>query len=249
MSLRSIIDQITEKRAEASIVVEELDPRVQSGAGGLIRQAKIALEALELQYREEVLKHVVIIAVSGNGSAEFANISKYALKTVTVDYKLVNTRLLETLRRRHSQPEYGSHENLIVLAEMPSIRSEFGILQLAPPRINNAVDNIYGQPLDLAIDKLIAINYNSSLYSAISRREISRKALEAEFVGKAMPVVLYNYTGSVDTTFLPEPVQVIEVDGAVDEDFVKEIFNGVKNKLKKNNKTTNNETVTENQGE
>jgi hypothetical protein len=79
---------------------------------------------------------------------------------------------------------------------------------------------------------LFVKNYEGSLYSAVSLREIEAKALAEEFSGKALPVVLYNTKTETDRNFLPPTFEKVEAPEEVTEAFVKTKLFEVKKKLK-----------------
>jgi hypothetical protein len=242
MKLKELMDQIKDKRAEASVDPSECDPRVRAGAEGLVRAAKEVVVRLEREYQEEVIKSAVIIAVSGKGSEKFARTSKDAFHTLSVDYQGITNRLVDSIRKRGGQEEYNNQEHWMLMAELNQIKLEYGIVQIPAPTINHYTDNVFYQPLRKAIDNLFRKNYDSSLYSAITRREIGKMALAAEFDGKLLPVVVYNYTGEVDNLMLPQPTEVLEVnEDEVSDSLVKKVLLNVKNKLKKNSNEQNSE--------
>jgi hypothetical protein len=117
------------------------------------------------------------------------------------------------------------------------IRLKYDIVSLPTPIINNYNDNVYDQPIEVAVRRLLEKNYGSSLQSAVTRREIGRKALEARFSGKKLPVMVYNLLERVDTRFLPDPSADIVSNSVPNETVVKKKLTEVKNLL---NKSQNN---------
>jgi hypothetical protein len=232
MTLNELITQIKDKRAEASIDPLECDPRIRSGAEGLVRAAKDAVSNLERQYKNEVVNHSVVIAVVGDNSQNFADVCANKFHTISINYKMIVNVLEKAIKARGGRNEYGNQEHFIMLSELNPLKVKYEIVSMAIPQINNYQDNVWEQPIYIALDKIFQRSYENSLYSAITRREIGNLALEAEFTGQALPVVVYNYTGGVDSQFLPEPVEVVETNGPIDEDFVKSVLLTVKKKVK-----------------
>ena len=236
MSLKEIITQLVEKQAESRVDPSECDPRVRSGAEGLVRAAKVAVEQLELQYKTEVIKAVVVIAVHGPGAEQFAKISQSAFKALTVDFHYILDNLAQAVKSHGGQSEYNSQEHWLLVSELMRVRQDYEIASIQPPVVNYQKDGVYLSPLRQAIQVLIEKNYGNSLYSVVSHRLISRLALQAQFTGKTLPVVLYNCKGDVDNLSLPLPTCTIHVkEGEANEDFVKNVFLNVKNQIKKNN--------------
>lgn len=232
MTLEDILKEIEEKNAEASRDVSALEPRQIPGAVGMVRAAKDRLVELSKLYKEEVMRRVVIIAVSGPYAEEFANIAKYAHKTLAVDYKGVVNRLVQNMHKRNANHKWTQHEHFMLLTELNQLKVDYDIQALPPPQINYATDNVNEKPLKEAVELIFNKNYGGGLYSAISRRDIQKSALDGLFSGKALPVVLYNYDNSLDTSMLPLPVDVLELTEPVNPELVAEKLGDVKNKLK-----------------
>jgi len=106
------------------------------------------------------------------------------------------------------------------------------MVSLPSPNINPAVDQVYGFPIDQAIDNILSINYGESLNSAVTRRELGQLALRARFTKLHFPIVLYNYSGSLDETYLTRPLVTVTVNGnEVNEKLVEEVLVGVRARL------------------
>jgi hypothetical protein len=231
MSIKDIVAQLKEKQAESRIIPEESDPRVRAGVEAIVRNAKSELTRLESQYRTEVMGHVVVIAVNGPDSKDFAEIASKKMKTLAVDFRGVLSHLLTNLRARSASARYGQNEHFLLLDEFNRLKLTLGVAQLPAPKISHYSDGIYEAELEFAVSSLITKNYENSLYSVVSRHEIGKAALQNEFVGKYFPVVLYNYSGPIDQQFLPFPIVEFTADGNVNEKSVKAVMNDVKAKL------------------
>jgi hypothetical protein len=232
MTLKELISQIEDKRAEAALSVEDSDPRVRAGVEATIRNAVRALEQLETDYKDAVIPSAVLIAVEGNGSKEFADTARIAFDTPAVDYEGVTNRIIKSVKERSGRSEFNTQEFFMVLDELNKIKLEYGILSLPTPRVNAGVDKVYNFPIEEAIRTLLKVNYDEQLNSVVTRREIGKLALGMKFVGKNLPVVVYNYRGSLDEQYLPRPLVTVTATLAdVNKDFVKEVLTQVKNRL------------------
>jgi len=175
----------------------------------------------------------VLIAVSGEGCREFAEIAAKDCGTVSVDFQGVTKKLVERLKARYASDTYNQGTHFILLDEFQKLKLEYEILRIAAPQVSGYNDGIYDFPLEEAVDKLLIKNYGDKLFSAISRREIGEQALNGKFNGKKLPVVLYNYTGSVDTDSLPLPLVTLAIDSKVTLKSVKKALTEVSSKLNK----------------
>jgi hypothetical protein len=229
--IKELFDLIRDKRAESKIEPEDTDYKVRSGVEAIKRNAERALPDLELLYKEEVMKNVVAIGVSGPSSEEFANIAKYALKVLTIDHELLVNRITNSIKTRSPRPEFNMQEYYIFMDEINKIKTELGIIRLQAPQVNY-YDGIYGFDIKEAVGKILESNYDQQLQSLAVRRAIGQAALNAEFVGKTLPVILFNYNGKIDETLLPRPITAVEVNGKVTEADVKRTLDEVKAKLK-----------------
>lgn len=232
MSLKERISQIEEKRAEAALSVEDSDPRVRAGVEATIRNAIQTLEQLETDYKDAVIPMAALIAIEGDGSKEFANTARIAFDTPTVDYEGVTNRIIDNVRTRSGRNEFTTQEFFLVLDELNKIKLEYGILSLPVPRVNAGSDRVYNCSIEEAVRNLLKINYDEQLNSVVTRREIGKLALSMKFSGKNLPVVVYNYRGSLDEQYLPRPLVTVSANLAeVNKDYVKEVLTQVKNRL------------------
>lgn len=229
--LKELIDSYRDKLAESQINPADADPKVRAGTEAIQRNAVRDLPDLAARYMDEVMKHSVIIGVSGTNSEEFAKIAKYRFKVVSVDYSLALNKMVNNMRKRGVRDAFYNEEYFMTLDEIIKLKSEYGILHLPAPRINHASDQVYNYPLEKALTNLIKTNYGDQLYSVVTRREIGKQALEDRFSGKSMPVVLYNYNGGYDESLLPRPILTVDANGKIDEKFVQSKLNEVKAKL------------------
>lgn len=239
--LKEILATLKEKEAEANIQPEDVDPKVRAGVEALVRNAKASLDTIARQYRDAVMANVVIIGVNGKTAQQYAEIAQ-KLGSIAIDFNMIKDRLVTNLKKRAVGELFTSDANFKLIDELAKIRLEFDIVQLPTPQINAYNDGIYDAPIDIAISKLLLKNYGTSLESAITRREIGRKALEAKFTGKKLPVVLYNLDKDVDARFIPAPLLTIESNSNVTE-------NGVKKKLSEIRAQLNGKQKTENEGQ
>lgn len=230
MTLKEILNTIKEKKAEANIDLDAVEPKFRGGVEGTIRAAKVSVDQLTEQYKQEVTKHLVLVAVNGPGAEQFANLAK-SFKTLAIDFRGLAKSLAQRIRERNGQLVYTQHEHYLLLAELASVKAKYGIASLPAPSYSFN-DGAFGQTLEQAVDKVLTNNYNNTLYSLVVRKDLGLTALDAEFTGKTLAVVLYN-CDSVDSTYLPLPSEIVTAGESVDTDEVKKILSSVKNKLKK----------------
>jgi len=236
-NLKEVLTELRDKEAEAAIEPTEVDPRVRAGVEANIRNAKSDVDRLSREYKDSVMSNVVIIGVKGRSAAEFAKSAEKA-GAIAVDFHLINDLLVSNLKARAVGEEYSSDAHFKLLDELSKIRITYDIVQLPNPMINAYSDGIYGKPLAEAISVLLTKNYGTGLQSAITRREIGRKALASKFGGKKLPVILYNLTEEVDTNYIPAATTMITSDGKVTDNSVKKKLTEVRNLL--NNKESQN---------
>lgn len=229
--VKEIIGQYKEKLAESQVDPLNVSPGIRAGTEALVRNAVRDLPEIVRQYKDEVMKHAILIAAHGENSQEFANIAKYKFKTIAVNYYHVLDKMVASMRKRGVRDSFHNQEYSMALDEFGQVRMEYDIVQLPPPRINHNVDRVYNETLETAMKNLIEVNYNNQLYSVVVRREIGRQALEVEFAGKFLPVVLYNYNGNLDEALLPRPLMVVDCTKKVDEKFVGDKLAEVRAKL------------------
>ena len=235
-TLKEILEKLKDKRAEAAIDAEGLNPKVRSMGEGIIRNAKREIVELEKQYKKEVSKHALIIGVTGPGASKFAEIAKEDFKTLSVDYMGSVKYLTASIEKRGGRKTYGSQEHFMLMTELNQIKVKSDMVKLPQPQIGPH-DGVWEQPIADAINKMFVRNYGGGFYSAITLREIETQALKEEFSGKTLPVVVYNLDVPVDTTMLREPYENIETTSEdITKEFVKSVLMSVKNKLKSANK-------------
>lgn len=210
--LKELLDEVADKEATTKIEPARVQASIRAGTEAMVRNATADLPKVKDLYMNEVMNHVIIIAVNGPGQDEFANIAKYKYDTRTVDYKLVQKTLTDRIKARNASNKYTNQEHFLLLDELTKIKTEYQMVQLPPPRNNGYMEGAYNKGLEEGLETLIKINYGSSLNSAITRREIGKLALEDKFSAKYYAVVLKNFTGNdaVDIRFLPQPVTIVD---------------------------------------
>jgi hypothetical protein len=243
--LKELLKQLKDKQADSKIIPEQSDPRVRAGVEAMVRNAGPAIKDLENRYKEAVMGHVVVIGATGAGAKVFADMA-VKQKCLGVDYTMIKTRFAKRLSERQRDAKFNQHSFFLLLDEIAKARIDYNMVRLPNPVNKGNAAGIIDQPLGEAVDRIIVKNYGQGLYSAISRREIGNAALAQEFSGKSLPVVLYNYAGSVDPSFLPNPVTTVDVPADVTEAFVRQVFSKVRSLVVGSNaKTTKTETQTE----
>lgn len=220
MDTKTLIDEINQKRLEASIDLESVDIRLRLGAEGRKRSAAAELSALEARYMDGILENVLIIAVNGPGAAQFAEIAEKKFRFTTINYMLAADETYQNVLSRGGKDTYSSNEHWMVMDELNRIKINNRIVSL-PPLQANFADIGFEKPLRSSIHHMFVKHYGSTLYSIVSKREIGKKALSIGFSRNFLPVILYNYTIELDKTILLEPFCVLKIENNPTEDYVK----------------------------
>jgi len=228
--LKDALNAIADKEAESKVNPGDADPRTRNGVEAMVRNAKKDLDKLYRNYKALVMNHVVIIGVKGETAEEFA-LAAEKLGSISVDFNLVKNRLVGFLKKAGVGQTYSSTANFRLMAELHKIKTEYEMKELPTPKINGYSDGIYDSPFDVAVSKLIDNNYGSSLQSAITRREIERKALESRFGGSKLPVVVYNLDKEIDSQYLSQATTVIESNSKITGDTVKKKLSAIRASL------------------
>jgi hypothetical protein len=242
MTVKEILNQLLEKRAESNINLNNIPPTYRLGAEGNVRAAKEAADMLKKQYFEEVSKTAFIIAVLGKDSETFAKLAEENFGMVALDNEEMHNRLLQALRSKLARDTYTQYEHSTLLSEILNLKSELNILTLSLPNLNTQ-EPYYNGELESSVRTVLQKTYGDSLNSVYLKKRMTEKALEMAYEGNALPVVLYNYKGDLDNTYLPRPVQVIDLDEMLEDgtlkvnlELVKSLLMDVKSKMKKNKK-------------
>jgi len=242
--LKEVLAKIEEKEAEAAIHPEEVNPNVRAGVEALVRNAKAELDKIYTSYRDLVMNHVVVIGVTGKTAQEFAEKAE-TLGAVAIDFNLIKGRFIKALLGAGQGEFYTSNVHMRLISELSQIRLDYNMVQLPVPQINGYNDGIYDAPIPEAVDKLLDKCYGSSLQSAVTRREIGKKALALRFVGQKLPVVVYNLDRDIDTRFLSAAVSQIVSNKEVTDELVKKQLTNVKKLLNQKSNTDGQETATQ----
>ncbi len=236
MDLKKLYGQIVVKRAEASVDLTAISPKIRPGIEGMKRQAEVEIVKLEQTYRDEVVKSMVVIAVTGTGAKKFAEIARDKYKTVSVNYfKILDNIVESVVVKRGGRNLYATNEHIMVLDELLKAKMAYGISYM--PTLQTRFNEIgVDQPLKESLYKNFSHHYGGSLYSAVLRWEIAQQALENGFTATNLPTVVYNYdveTG-LDKTIMNQPVATISVtEEEVTDKLVKENLTEVRDSLKK----------------
>ncbi len=232
MELKEMHEKIRMLRELADMNPNLIEPRIRAGIEGKIRNAQSQLLPLEDSYKEKVANDCVIIATKGKYCKEFA-IYAEKMKAVPVDFLLSVDLIGDSILNRGGKDRYSSNEHLMAMDELNKIKMNYKISQL--PVFQAKFDGVpSGASIKKALYVQLTSQYAGQLYSAVTRGEIGKKALEAGFLGKRLPVVLYNYTIDLDPTIVPAPVAVIEVNERPTDVFVKKTLTEIRNKFKSN---------------
>ncbi|NBP13514.1 hypothetical protein EBU95_03830 [bacterium] len=253
MTVKEILNQLLEKRAESNINLNNIPPSYRLGAEGNVRAAKDAVERLKKQYVEEVSKTAFIVAVLGENSKEFAKLAEENFGMISLNHEEMFDRLQTALKAKLARDTYTQYEHSTLLSEILNLKAELGIVSLPLPTLNTQ-ESYYNGELHSSMRTVLEKTYGDSLESIYLKKQMTEKALEKAHDGNSLPVVLYNYRGSVDGNFLPRPVQVIDLDemaggSQVSLELVKSLLMDVKSKVKKTKKQKVQKELTEQQPE
>lgn len=242
MSVKEILSQLLEKRAESNINLNSIPPSHRLGAEGNVRAAKEAAEALKKQYFEEVSKTAFIVAVLGEQSEAFAKLAEDNFGMVALNHEEMNDKLLLAMKAKLARETYTQYEHSTLLSEILNLKAELNILSLPLPTLNTQ-ESYYNGELKSSMRTVLEKTYGDSLDSIYLKKQMTEKALQKGFDGNVLPVVLYNYKGSVDGNFLSRPIQVLDLDELTDSnseqvnlELVKSLLVDVKSKVKKTKK-------------
>lgn len=240
MTLKDIVAQLKDKEAEAAIIPEEAPQATRAGVEAIVRNARQDIEALSGRYLEEVMKHVVVIAVTGANSAEFANFAKYKYRTMALDGQLATKRFLDSVVNRTNVGVYNQNAHFMVLDELNRFKLEYGIMSLPPLQLPVYTDGILDSPVGEAVPRILNKSYGRALDAVAVRREIGKAALIDRFAGKHLPVVVYNYVDFAGD-FMPAPVLTVDASGPINEKFVKKQLDQVRAQIVGNKKADSTE--------
>jgi hypothetical protein len=236
--LKELYTKILDVIADTEIDASATDPRVRAGVEAKVRNAKQDLERVKREYKDALIGHVVVIGVNGSSATEFAASAEKA-GAIAVDFNFIVDKTAENLSKRAIGSEFTSEALFKLIDELSKVRLEYDMIQLPTPRVDAYADGIYNAPLREAIAKLFSKNYGSSLQSAVTRRLIGDKGLDAKFTGKKLPVIVYNLDQDMDVRFIPAPVTIITSNGKVTDNGVKKKLAEVKAMLSDKQEETN----------
>lgn len=214
-TLKELLSKIMEKRAEASVDPDECPPSIRSGAGGLVRQAKIDLQNLERQYRMEAVSKAVVLAVHGPYAEEFARLAQKKYGIVIVNFNHFTEELLQRVLKASGSDEfYSTRTHLIMLAALSDLLFDYGITNVPPPTVDYSSGLAYDRPIKEAIYNIMESSYRQSINVLVSSQLIGQYALDMRFDGDLIPVVLYNCSSVGENSTL-RPIEYIEINSPV----------------------------------
>jgi hypothetical protein len=235
-TLKPLMDEILEVKADMAIEPNDADARVRSGVEARVRNATAKLPTLETKYRDQIKNHVVLIGVVGEGAKEFANIAKYVFKTAIADHNTLNNRLQLNFANRSARMDWNNQESYMLLDELAKLKHEFAIYTLPNPSFNIGNINLQGENTFKVIDQVLKHNYGHQLHTIALLNDIFKSALSSHFGGKLLPVIVYSDSATEDTLVIDEAVlpklhSVFTVSLPVTDDTVKAVLEDVKKSL------------------
>jgi hypothetical protein len=123
MSLRELLTQIQEKRAESRIDVSTLAPGVQAAAEGLRANAETDAVKLEDQYTTLAAKKCAIVAVNGTNAKAFADLAAVA-GWATIDYVALVERLANNVAKRSGRDDFSNQEFWMFVDELNKLKMD-----------------------------------------------------------------------------------------------------------------------------
>lgn len=236
-----MLKELIEKRAEIEVIIntdlETVNPAVVSVVAGNIENAKRDLDELKTQYLSAVKEALVVLAISGPESEEFANIARYKYKALTIDANSFNTEMTNTLLIRGGGQTYSQNTHFALLDELNKAKLKYGILSIPQPRINAMTDSVYDMPVATALKTIFTNNYGTGLNSAVVLRQIGEQAWNDRFSGKTLAVVAYNYTDNFGDDFMPKPILTHVCDSKPTDKDVLSVLKKAKTQLKQQSTT------------
>jgi hypothetical protein len=236
MDLKELLEKIADKKAEASINVEDVDHRIRAQAEALKNNAATELKVLEDQYKSLASDLTDIVLVTGENAEDFCKKAE-AYGVPSVDASYLRSRLVSTLVKSQSGPLYTSNSHFVLLNVFAQIRTEFNISQLPTPVVSPS-DRVYDVPVEEAVENMLRKNYGNELESAIVKRQIGEAALKAKFSGKKNVVLVYNAIDGLSEQMLPRQILATEVPSSIDlnDNNIKKLLGEVRAMIKSKNK-------------
>jgi uncharacterized protein YsxB (DUF464 family) len=244
MRLKEILGNLAKAKDNAKIDPASADPRVAAGVEAMARNAINEIEQLTQEYKNEVIKHVVLVALNGEKSQEFAEKAKELTNALIVDFEQVKKDISNNLKTRQASPIFNNTTYYLLLDELNKIKVKNQILSIPTPILNLNDANYYELPIEDAVSKLLDKAYAGSLSSVITRNTIANTALEHEFCSQYLPVLVYNVNQPIDTQFLPQAIITHQVDNDFTLNDVKSLLDKIKSAVapaKKSKKKADNE--------
>lgn len=232
--LKTLLELIAEKQAEASIKVEDVEFKIRAQAEAVKNNSAKQLQELKKEYQNMASNLTDIVTVTGSGAEEFCKKAEaYGVPSVNASY--LKNRLVTVLKNSQVGSLYTSSAHFVLLNVFAQLRQDFDIAQLPTPVVN-PMDKIYDRPLDEAIKNLLDKNYGNQLESAIVKRQIGEAALNAKFSGKKNVVLVYNASNGLDEQMLPRQILSTEISGTdLNDNDIKKLLGELRAKIKQSN--------------
>lgn len=230
LTTKDLIEQIKKNTQMASKRVDEFAPAMRQGAERRIREAQDKLNTLKSEYAAAVVKNAVVLAVDGPFAASFAEKAQSALGLVSVNYALVEEKILDMIKKGNGTDTFGNYEYQITLNAVNLLKKEYKI-NSTKPMISQSVP--FGQKVERAVPALVKSVFGELINSAVAAKEIGEAAMRLGFEGKKLGVVLYNNSGSVDTSVLPSVAMQVTAENEPTLDEIASVFDSLSQVLTK----------------
>jgi hypothetical protein len=242
MTLKETLNQLKERRAEAAIDPVEADPKVRAGVEAISRNAKAEIPKLAQEYAAKIERIILLINVTGAGAKKFAQYAHDKMKVLSYDYTGIVKVLADSVRARGGSESFGTNEGALLLSELLNLKESYLISNLPTLRINETVPTPYEAPLEEAIERVLEFSYGIGFYDAVTLRQAQSDALQSEFSGNVLPIVVYNYKGLENRggALLQTPSFQVDAPFSVSVEFVKNALLKIKSQLKQGKETNTN---------
>lgn len=229
-NLKEIYAELKKKEELSQIDPNRIEMRIRAGMEGQIRAAQSEIPALKNQYKEQVLRNSVVMAVSGQYGSDFAAIAEKDFGTISVDFLEIVDEISDSILKRGYKDVYNTNSHHYAMDELNKIKMNYLISQL-PVFQANFTEIGADLPLKAGLLYQLKKQYGGQLFTAVSREKIAKRALAAGFTGNNLPVVLFNCIVDTDTRMLNAPVASLEINDLPNNETVKETLVNIKRKL------------------
>lgn len=239
MTAESLYHKYKELLALSKTNLNTVPLNVRAGREGQIRAAAEESLRVAKEYRELVTQNSVMVAITGPFSQSFAEILQKEHGFLALNYQKAADVVAERVIERGYPDRYDSRTFHMAMDEVLRIKSECGIFSTPQLQQLNTTGLL---SLKDGMRQTIKKSMGGQLYTLVTKNDIGLAALQNEFTGNHIPVVLYNYDvdAPIDPTFFKDPVTTIDCTQESDatSDKAKEFISEIKQKVFGNTEKT-----------